>query len=374
MKRRLFSLIELLLNWVVMTLYTKPKCICALFSHKEYWSHASYFPEKKSKPQCRVFFEQLKYIIKDGAPNEYYFMYGLDVKGDKEVSEYVNYAPFMKRRDELNLKSIHNSTCLLRNKFYFGLIAEKLGISTPHIIAYIRNGHVYLVDVKTEMSLDDFVISGDYDMFCKVIDGECGKGIFALQIRSGKIFENGIEISLVHFRNDVSSATFICQEKVVQHHEMDRLYDKSVNTIRLVTIRSLKDGEIKTIPPILRIGANGSIVDNTSQGGIAVGFDISTGRLDEYGIYKPNYGLKTREHPNSHIVFSTFIIPFLKESIEMAIRFHTFFLDIHSIGWDIAITENGPVFIEGNDNWEINGHQDGNHGLKKECMEYFFNE
>ena len=68
--------------------------------------------------------------------------------------------------------------------FRFGLIAEKLGISTPHIIAYIRNGHVYLVDVKTEMSLDDFVISGDYDMFCKVIDGECGKGIFALQIQT----------------------------------------------------------------------------------------------------------------------------------------------------------------------------------------------
>lgn len=55
MKRRLFSLIELLLNWVVMTLYTKPKCICTLFSHKEYWNHVSYFPEKKSKPQCRVF-------------------------------------------------------------------------------------------------------------------------------------------------------------------------------------------------------------------------------------------------------------------------------------------------------------------------------
>ncbi|WP_428829211.1 hypothetical protein [Bacteroides cellulosilyticus] len=30
--------------------------------------------------------------------------------------------------------------------------------------------------------------------------------------------------------------------------------------------------------------------------------------------------------------------------------------------------------MEGNDNWEINGHQDGNHGLKKEFMEYFFNE
>jgi hypothetical protein len=25
---------------------------------------------------------------------------------------------------------------------------------------------------------------------------------------------------------------------------------------------------------------------------------------------------------------------------------------IHSIGWDIAITDNGPIFIEGNDDWD----------------------
>ena len=46
--------------------------------------------------------------------------------------------------------------------------------------------------------------------------------------------------------------------------------------------------------------------------------------------------------------------------------------DIHSIGWDIAIGKDGPVFIEGNDNWEINGPQVGNRGLKKEFEEYFY--
>ena len=46
--------------------------------------------------------------------------------------------------------------------------------------------------------------------------------------------------------------------------------------------------------------------------------------------------------------------------------------DVHSIGWDIAIGANGPIFIEGNDNWEINGPQVGNGGLKKEFEEYFF--
>jgi hypothetical protein len=34
------------------------------------------------------------------------------------------------------------------------------------------------------------------------------------------------------------------------------------------------------------------------------------------------------------------------------------------IGWDIAITPDGPVFIEGNDNPEISGLQTVNGGLK----------
>lgn len=29
------------------------------------------------------------------------------------------------------------------------------------------------------------------------------------------------------------------------------------------------------------------------------------------------------------------------------------FLDLDSIGWDAAITEEGPIYVEGNDNWDI---------------------
>ena len=46
--------------------------------------------------------------------------------------------------------------------------------------------------------------------------------------------------------------------------------------------------------------------------------------------------------------------------------------DIHSIGWDIAFTENGPIFIEGNDNWEITGIQATNGGMKELFQEDFF--
>ena len=60
---------------------------------------------------------------------------------------------------------------------------------------------------------------------------------------------------------------------------------------------------------------------------------------------------------DSGIVFSEFTIPFLSEACEQAKYFHSMLPGLQSIGWDIAIGNDGPVFIEGNDNWEINGQQ-----------------
>ena len=70
-------------------------------------------------------------------------------------------------------------------------------------------------------------------------------------------------------------------------------------------------------------------------------------------------------------VLKGYHIPYLQESISMAISLHKKFSTVHSIGWDIAITTDGPVFIEGNDNWEISLIQACSYGLKKEMLQYF---
>jgi hypothetical protein len=38
-------------------------------------------------------------------------------------------------------------------------------------------------------------------------------------------------------------------------------------------------------------------------------------------------------------------------AVAAAARFHADLPGLHSIGWDIALTEGGPVFIEGNQEW-----------------------
>ena len=76
-------------------------------------------------------------------------------------------------------------------------------------------------------------------------------------------------------------------------------------------------------------------------------------------------------HPDTGIVFDGYELPYIGEAIDLAKAFHSHFKNIHSIGWDIAITENGPCFIEGNDNWEISLVQACSKGLRKEFQEFF---
>ena len=52
-------------------------------------------------------------------------------------------------------------------------------------------------------------------------------------------------------------------------------------------------------------------------------------------------------------VLKGYDIPYYKEAENMVVKLHKVMFRSHSIGWDIAITENGPVIIEGNDRWEI---------------------
>ena len=357
----------------VLNFYIKPRGILGLFRHKELYSAESYYKERPTRPIWKNFLFQVGQILKYGVANKFYFMYGLDVKTNEERDTYMNYRPFMMRRNYLNHdRNIHNSTCILRNKLYFDIFARSIGIDTPRVIAYYTNNKLYSVEKGfVEISFNELRLKGNQVLFCKEMDGECGAGIFKLEIEDGIFYRNDIEINPNELEYLISNSDYIFQELVEQHPRMSELYSKSVNTMRMVTVRSLKDGKIHLMPSILRIGANGSFVDNTSQGGIAVGFDLETGQLHQYGFHKPQFGLRIEIHPDSGIRLSEFYIPFIKEAEEKAVFFHSMLKDIHSIGWDIAIGKNGPVFIEGNDNWEINGPQVGNRGLKKEFEEYF---
>lgn len=359
---------------VMSYFYSRPKQILYLLLHKEYYIHKTYFPECNSaKSVVRVFCEQVRQILKYGSINKFYFPYGFDVKTRREQLMYVHYQIFRDRRHYLNLSNPHNCSCILRDKVMFNVFAKGIGIKTAKNLFYVTNGNIFEFDTNRYLTIDELLHVGEYNLFCKLVDGECGNGIFKLRIANGKAWIAGKEVSKEELQNRFSIGRYIAQETIKQHEDMSRLHPASINSIRLVTVRGLNDGKIYVLPSILRIGTKGSIVDNTSQGGIAIGFNNETGLLKEYGFYKPEFGLKVACHPDTGVIFHKFRIPHIKKVIEDALYFHSMLPYIHSVGWDIAVGENGPIFIEGNDNWEINGPQICNGGLKKEFNKLFYN-
>ncbi len=360
--------IKRIASTILSICYRRPLAVIDLFRNVDkYCVHDSYFPTLPQKSKSRILWDQLVATIRHGYPNEFYFPYGFDVKSKEEMAAYLHYAPFMRLRDGLNMQDLHNSTYVLRNKFAFGIFTSGLGINSGNNVALLYDDGVFLISAKKRVGIEDFVKQYPSEYFVKLIDGECGCGIFQLKIEpDGALLINGESSTIAQLCQLIKGGRYIVQTKIKQHAEMNRLYPHSINTIRLVTVKNVRTGRVEVFPSILRVGANGSFVDNTSQGGLAIGVNLESGRLFEYGYYKPAFGTRATAHPNTQVAFSDFVIPYIQEAKEQAIFLHSMLPDLYSIGWDVAIGEEGPIFIEGNDNWEINGPQICNGGLKEQ--------
>lgn len=354
-------------------LLLRVKSLISLLIHPKFTVSESYFSEYANRRRSRVgiFIDQFKHILKYGVPNEYYFLYGLDIKGMHEADNYVDYREFMTCRDALNRVSDNSPFAVLRNKFLFGIFAKALGVDTPNNIGIVEDGLIYLLGSKEKIDLGQYINSSNVDTFIKSIDGECADGVYHLQIQNGKIAFNGEAISYPDLIKRLGNGKFLLQERVYQHNAINNIYSGAINTIRLETVYDKANREIVILPPLLRVGTGSNRVDNWAVGGLAIGIDVDNSSLHKFGFYKPGYGTKASQHPNSGIVFEGYKIPFLQQAIEQVKNLHSFLPGVHSIGWDIAIGENGPIIIEGNDNWEISLVQICSHGLQPEFDKYF---
>lgn len=206
-------------------------------------------------------------------------------------------------------------------------------------------------------------------LFIKEQAGNKGSGAYSLDKVDGKYYLNDKLIALEQLKNEIpSDSAFIVQNRLKQHPELSYLYPNALNTLRVVSV--IYQGQVVIIGTLLRLGANGSVVDNWAHGGVAIGVK-DDGKLNEWALFKPGYGTKTDRHPNSGVVFKDYQLPYWNEVIDLVKTAHWKLKEIGTIGWDIAITEDGPVIIEGNDDYDGALLQACTGGKKKEFLKYY---
>lgn len=175
------------------------------------------------------------------------------------------------------------------------------------------------------------------DIIAKPLEGSSGVGI-------ARYTEKDYQGREEAFRRELLEGQIgILEERLIQHDRMMELCPTSVNTIRIATL--LGDKKQGVVYAFLRIG-NGRVMDNVDCGGMAARVDLNTGKLLTVGADKA--GNTFTEHPITGTKIIGFEVPYFQEAVAMCLRAARKVPKMRYIAWDVAVTNEGPCFIEGN--------------------------
>lgn len=137
----------------------------------------------------------------------------------------------------------------------------------------------------------------------------------------------------------------ILEQYIYQHKDMI-FGNKSVNTVRIYTVYNPQEKKAIIIKAVVRAGIGDSIVDNSHAGGCAYEIDKDHGYIISKS-YEAN-GLTHYIHPGTQICMLGRAVPYWENVKEICIQAAENLPNCQFIGWDIAVTDKGPLIVEGN--------------------------
>lgn len=222
-------------------------------------------------------------------------------------------------------------------------LAKSIGVKTPEVVLSIVE-KAFIDPMNNGLTREEALesIRNCGEVFIKpTVNSSSGRGCFIANIVDGTdtITGNSTEQILAQVGDNC-----VMQKVVKNHASIAKIYAGSVNTFRVITYR-WKD-KFLHMPVIMRIGRNGSYLDNAHAGGMFIAVD-DDGTLHEEAMTEFNQKFKI--HPNTQIVFSEQKIDLLPAVIEAAKKMHLATPQLGVVNWDFTIdAEGNPVLIEGN--------------------------
>ncbi|NRG16351.1 hypothetical protein HPQ64_01455 [Rhizobiales bacterium] len=185
--------------------------------------------------------------------------------------------------------------------------------------------------------------------------GGSGSAVFRMRVEGGGLLHEGAalgEKDLFHLvfttNNGFYWDDFLVQETIHQHAAMARFNPTSVNTVRIDTLIG-DDGQVRFNAAAIRIGARGAITDNVSSGGVMAGIDLETGRISGRARRDAKYGGDYYDLCELCSASPDMLqIPFWDEVLNVVTKAAEALLPFRSLGWDVALSVDGPVVIETN--------------------------
>lgn len=211
-------------------------------------------------------------------------------------------------------------------------------------------------DLLTDTEALDTLVSANGVYIAKPsVETSGGNNILRLNISKGRASLSSNEIPhtvLLAKLEKMLGKNYIIQDSIRQSPWFEQINSSSLNTVRLMTYRSVKTGIVYHLSAVVRFGQTNSLVDNQAAGGMSCGINRK-GILNAHTVDK--YGTQRRDWPWLVQKAGT-AVPAFQEMCRLAVKIAPSFPYHRLLGFDFCVDMDGQVrLIEINlKNLEIN--------------------
>jgi putative polysaccharide biosynthesis protein len=172
-------------------------------------------------------------------------------------------------------------------------------------------------------------------------------------IRNGEAYCDtlGRRVPAAKLAEQFSKQDCLVQPFIDNHRDVARVSNGALASLRIVTgMNPTGESEFVTALIALPYGAR-----NSSVGGILCSIEPQTGRIRKAAWPR---GETVSDHPDTGAPIIGVPLPFWHESVDLVQRAHSAaFPRFPFLGWDIALTTEGPMLLETNSGWGAIFHQ-----------------
>jgi hypothetical protein len=297
----------------------------------------------------------------------FYMLYSLFGVEPAKWNQYMTKDELMRMQKQVNdLRAFDQ----LDDKLAFHDVCNAAGIPMPEILAIVRSYGQSGDDPRSVTTADTFASfigrAGTGDLVFKRTRGSYGEGFWAMRsdglaltsLKDGRTFEPRAFFDLLVG----SAAAHVVQRRLQRCRELaDVMPGEALGTVRVVTYVD-RQGLVSVPWAFIKLPVGGQVSDNFahgSSGNLLCGIDVDTGTMMHAFSRRPGRVVMTKfdRHPETGTPLPGRAVPRWHEITAICKRAAMVFPSFRTIGWDVAVTDDHVVVLEGNRTYDPDGMQ-----------------
>jgi hypothetical protein len=273
-------------------------------------------------------------LLRNVPPVEYVY-YGLEDPVRRVLSgEYLYWTDSYLLTRMNRLRGADNND--VQDKLRFAQLCEQHGLPHVAVLAACRFG---------QCVLGDLALTGETDLWVKPARSNASQGAMAWMVVDGNYRSAvGEVLTPQQWQQRVLQQDSIVQRRVLPDADLVSLTNGAVPVMRVNSVTA-GDGSAQIIGAFLLLPHGNS---RTTTGAVSCVLDLHTGRID----HSNQYGVPTAAHPDTGEVMVGRTLAAWAEVSSLVVRAHeAAFPKFASLGWDVAMTDRGPLLLETNSGW-----------------------